>query len=80
MKTFWCIFLSCHFQVSQKEISFSFGVEQSLPVSDIKPVPVHIYDYYETGKWPNPAAGLSKTCDKGGTRRDPFSNSAGFDY
>uniref|UniRef100_A0A8C5TCX2 Ovostatin n=1 Tax=Malurus cyaneus samueli TaxID=2593467 RepID=A0A8C5TCX2_9PASS len=36
--------------VSQKEISFSFSVEQSLPVSDIKPVPVHIYDYYETGR------------------------------
>ncbi|KAJ7418213.1 ovostatin [Willisornis vidua] len=35
-------------KVSQKEISFSFSVEQSLPVSDIKPVPVHIYDYYET--------------------------------
>ncbi|KAK2537742.1 ovostatin [Columba guinea] len=34
--------------VSQKEISFSFSMEQSLPVSDIKPVPVHIYDYYET--------------------------------
>ncbi|KFU99308.1 Ovostatin, partial [Pterocles gutturalis] len=35
-------------KVSQKEINFSFSVEQSLPVSDIKPVPVHIYDYYET--------------------------------
>uniref|UniRef100_A0A8D0KVN1 Alpha-macroglobulin receptor-binding domain-containing protein n=1 Tax=Strix occidentalis caurina TaxID=311401 RepID=A0A8D0KVN1_STROC len=30
------------------EINFSFSVEQSLPVSDIKPVPVHMYDYYET--------------------------------
>ncbi|NWW16489.1 OVOS protein, partial [Falcunculus frontatus] len=38
-------------KVSQKEISFSFGVEQSLPVSDIKPVPVHIYDYYETDEY-----------------------------
>ncbi|KAK2528121.1 ovostatin-like isoform X1 [Columba livia] len=37
--------------VSQKEISFSFSVEQSLPVSDIKPVPVHIYDYYETDEY-----------------------------
>ncbi|NXO19879.1 OVOS protein, partial [Cisticola juncidis] len=38
-------------KVSQKKISFSFGVEQSLPVSDIKPVPVHIYDYYETDEY-----------------------------
>ncbi|NXK98087.1 OVOS protein, partial [Formicarius rufipectus] len=38
-------------EVSQKEINFSFSVEQSLPVSDIKPVPVHIYDYYETDEY-----------------------------
>ncbi|NWR45537.1 OVOS protein, partial [Regulus satrapa] len=38
-------------KISQKEIGFSFGVEQSLPVSDIKPVPVHIYDYYETDEY-----------------------------
>ncbi|XP_005038340.1 PREDICTED: ovostatin-like [Ficedula albicollis] len=38
-------------KVSQKEISFSLSVEQSLPVSDIKPVPVHIYDYYETDEY-----------------------------
>uniref|UniRef100_A0A8C4JI23 OVOS protein n=1 Tax=Dromaius novaehollandiae TaxID=8790 RepID=A0A8C4JI23_DRONO len=33
----------------QKEINFSFSVEQSLPVSDIRAASVHIYDYYETG-------------------------------
>ncbi|NXS50014.1 OVOS protein, partial [Balaeniceps rex] len=38
-------------KVSQKEISFSFSVEQSLLISDIKPVPVHIYDYYETDEY-----------------------------
>ncbi|XP_068022180.1 ovostatin-like [Melanerpes formicivorus] len=38
-------------KVSQKEIKFSFSVEQSLPISDIKPVPVHIYDYYETDEY-----------------------------
>ncbi|NWW63985.1 OVOS protein, partial [Ifrita kowaldi] len=38
-------------KVAQKEISFSFSVEQSLPVSDIKPAPVHIYDYYETDEY-----------------------------
>ncbi|NXW37052.1 OVOS protein, partial [Phaetusa simplex] len=38
-------------KVSQKEINFSFSVEQSLPVSDIKPVPVHMYDYYETDEY-----------------------------
>ncbi|NWS77567.1 OVOS protein, partial [Crotophaga sulcirostris] len=38
-------------KVSQKEISFSFSVEQSLPVSDIKPAPVHMYDYYETDEY-----------------------------
>ncbi|NXI47854.1 OVOS protein, partial [Galbula dea] len=38
-------------KVSQKEVKFSFSVEQSLPVSAIKPVPVHIYDYYETDEY-----------------------------
>ncbi|NWW72562.1 OVOS protein, partial [Climacteris rufus] len=38
-------------KVSREEISFSFSVEQRLPVSDIKPVPVHIYDYYETDEY-----------------------------
>ncbi|XP_050189677.1 ovostatin-like [Myiozetetes cayanensis] len=38
-------------KVSQKEINFSFSVEQSLPVSAIKPVPVHMYDYYETDEY-----------------------------
>ncbi|KFR00859.1 Ovostatin, partial [Opisthocomus hoazin] len=38
-------------KVSQKEISFSFSVEQSLPILDIKPVPVHMYDYYETDEY-----------------------------
>ncbi|KFW02616.1 Ovostatin, partial [Fulmarus glacialis] len=38
-------------KVSQKEISFSFSVEQSMPVSDIKPASVHIYDYYETDEY-----------------------------
>ncbi|NXR00630.1 OVOS protein, partial [Sagittarius serpentarius] len=38
-------------KVSRKEINFSFSVEQSLPVSDIKPVPVHMYDYYETDEY-----------------------------
>ncbi|OXB53663.1 hypothetical protein ASZ78_013716 [Callipepla squamata] len=36
-------------KLSQTEVSFSFTLEQSLPVSDIKPAPVHVYDYYETG-------------------------------
>ncbi|CAM5078645.1 unnamed protein product [Natator depressus] len=34
--------------VSRKTISFSFSVEQDLPVSNIKPASVLIYDYYET--------------------------------
>uniref|UniRef100_A0A8C6JTV4 Uncharacterized protein n=1 Tax=Melopsittacus undulatus TaxID=13146 RepID=A0A8C6JTV4_MELUD len=38
-------------KVSQKEINFSFSVEQSLPVLDIKPVTVHMYDYYETDEY-----------------------------
>uniref|UniRef100_A0A452GKJ6 Alpha-macroglobulin receptor-binding domain-containing protein n=1 Tax=Gopherus agassizii TaxID=38772 RepID=A0A452GKJ6_9SAUR len=37
--------------VSQEEISFSFSVEQNLPVSDIKPASVHLYDYYETDEY-----------------------------
>uniref|UniRef100_A0A674IZ61 Alpha-macroglobulin receptor-binding domain-containing protein n=1 Tax=Terrapene triunguis TaxID=2587831 RepID=A0A674IZ61_9SAUR len=35
-------------KVSRKTISFSFSVEQDLPVSNIKPASVLIYDYYET--------------------------------
>ncbi|NXG39744.1 OVOS protein, partial [Dromaius novaehollandiae] len=35
----------------QKEINFSFSVEQSLPVSDIRAASVHIYDYYETDEY-----------------------------
>uniref|UniRef100_A0A670K9P6 Alpha-macroglobulin receptor-binding domain-containing protein n=1 Tax=Podarcis muralis TaxID=64176 RepID=A0A670K9P6_PODMU len=31
-------------------ISFSFLVAQDLPVSNIKPASVFVYDYYETGK------------------------------
>ncbi|NXI50425.1 OVOS protein, partial [Chloroceryle aenea] len=38
-------------KVSPKEITFSFSVEQSLPISDLKPVPVHVYDYYETDEY-----------------------------
>ncbi|NXA38237.1 OVOS protein, partial [Eudromia elegans] len=38
-------------EIFQKEISFSFSVEQSLPVSDIKAASVHIYDYYETDEY-----------------------------
>ncbi|CAM4441061.1 unnamed protein product [Caretta caretta] len=37
--------------VTQEEISFSFSVEQNLPVSDIKPASVHLYDYYETDEY-----------------------------
>ncbi|XP_044834940.1 ovostatin-like [Mauremys mutica] len=37
--------------VSQEEIRFSFSVEQNLPVSDIKPASVHLYDYYETDEY-----------------------------
>uniref|UniRef100_A0A7M4F2P8 Alpha-macroglobulin receptor-binding domain-containing protein n=1 Tax=Crocodylus porosus TaxID=8502 RepID=A0A7M4F2P8_CROPO len=40
-------FLSCS-QVSQKEIRFSFSIEQSLPISNIQPASVQIYDYYQT--------------------------------
>uniref|UniRef100_A0A452H628 Alpha-macroglobulin receptor-binding domain-containing protein n=1 Tax=Gopherus agassizii TaxID=38772 RepID=A0A452H628_9SAUR len=35
--------------VSWTTLSFSFSVEQELPVSNIKPASVLIYDYYETG-------------------------------
>ncbi|NXL86370.1 OVOS protein, partial [Alectura lathami] len=38
-------------KLSQKEVTFSFSVEQSLPVSYIRPAPVHIYDYYETDEY-----------------------------
>uniref|UniRef100_A0A8C3H547 Alpha-macroglobulin receptor-binding domain-containing protein n=1 Tax=Chrysemys picta bellii TaxID=8478 RepID=A0A8C3H547_CHRPI len=39
-----------HSQVSRKTISLSFSVEQDLPVSNVKPASVLLYDYYETGR------------------------------
>uniref|UniRef100_A0A672UHF2 Alpha-macroglobulin receptor-binding domain-containing protein n=1 Tax=Strigops habroptila TaxID=2489341 RepID=A0A672UHF2_STRHB len=39
------------FYLQKVKINFSFSVEQSLPVLDIKPVPVHMYDYYETDEY-----------------------------
>lgn len=46
---FWIIspFL---FQVSSQALSFSFTVTQDIPVRDLKPAIVKVYDYYETGE------------------------------
>ncbi|XP_038615674.1 ovostatin homolog 2-like [Tachyglossus aculeatus] len=35
----------------RSEISFMFSVEQTLPISNIKPASVKIYDYYETDEY-----------------------------
>ncbi|XP_062971829.1 ovostatin homolog 1-like [Cynocephalus volans] len=37
--------------VTQKEIQFSFSVEQDAPVSNVKPASVQLYDYYETDEF-----------------------------
>lgn len=37
-------------QVTQKEIQFSFSIEQEALVSNIKAASVQLYDYYATGK------------------------------
>uniref|UniRef100_A0A8D2H2R1 Alpha-macroglobulin receptor-binding domain-containing protein n=1 Tax=Urocitellus parryii TaxID=9999 RepID=A0A8D2H2R1_UROPR len=37
-------------KVTQKEIQFSFSIEQDALVSNIKPASVQLYDYYATGK------------------------------
>lgn len=39
-----------------------------------------LYIFMITMKQVGDPAGLGDTCDKGETRRDPLSNSAGFDY
>lgn len=39
------------FQLTSQSLSFSFLVEQDIPVKNLKPAPVKVYDYYETGKW-----------------------------
>ncbi|KAH1185863.1 hypothetical protein KIL84_018612, partial [Mauremys mutica] len=48
--------------VSWKTISFSFSVEQDLPVSNIKPASVLIYDYYETDE--NAVAEYKSLCNE----------------
>ncbi|XP_007661640.1 ovostatin homolog 2 [Ornithorhynchus anatinus] len=35
----------------RSEVSFTFSVEQTIPVSNIKPASVKIYDYYETDEY-----------------------------
>ncbi|XP_074839734.1 ovostatin-like [Carettochelys insculpta] len=52
--------------VSQNITSFSFSVEQDLAVSDIKPAPVLIYDYYETDE--NAVAEYNLHCNDPGPR------------
>lgn len=37
-------------QLSNVTLSFSFTVEQDIPVQGLKPAQVKVYDYYETGK------------------------------
>ncbi|XP_039770474.1 ovostatin [Ornithorhynchus anatinus] len=37
--------------VTRKQIQFSFSIEQDIPVSNIKPASVQLYDYYETDEF-----------------------------
>ncbi|XP_038615592.1 ovostatin-like [Tachyglossus aculeatus] len=37
--------------VTRKQIQFSFTIEQDIPVSNIKPASVQLYDYYETDEF-----------------------------
>uniref|UniRef100_A0A8C5ZZ79 PZP alpha-2-macroglobulin like n=1 Tax=Marmota marmota marmota TaxID=9994 RepID=A0A8C5ZZ79_MARMA len=39
-------------QVTNQTLSFSFTVLQDIPVRDLKPATVKVYDYYETGLYP----------------------------
>uniref|UniRef100_A0A8C4XVN4 Alpha-macroglobulin receptor-binding domain-containing protein n=1 Tax=Gopherus evgoodei TaxID=1825980 RepID=A0A8C4XVN4_9SAUR len=48
--------------VSWTTLSFSFSVEQELPVSNIKPASVLIYDYYETDE--NAVAEYKSLCNE----------------
>lgn len=43
-------------QLTNQTMGFSFAVEQDIPVKNLKPAPVKVYDYYETGEW-NPDTG-----------------------
>ncbi|CAO2606747.1 Pregnancy zone protein [Lemmus lemmus] len=38
-------------KLTRQSLSFSFLVEQDIPVKNLKPAAVKVYDYYETGKW-----------------------------
>ena len=37
-------------QLSSETLSFSFTVERDVSVRGLKPAPVRVYDYYETGE------------------------------
>ncbi|KAG6921209.1 pregnancy zone protein, partial [Chelydra serpentina] len=37
-------------QLTKEAASFTFSLEQDFPVKNLRPAPVRLYDYYETGE------------------------------
>lgn len=38
-------------KLTNQTMGFSFAVEQDIPVKNLKPAPVKVYDYYETDEF-----------------------------
>lgn len=52
------VFLSL--QLTHQSLSFSFSVEQNIPIKNLKPATVKAYDYYETGEWDSDMLSLER--------------------
>uniref|UniRef100_A0A8I5Y1T7 Murinoglobulin 1 like 1 n=1 Tax=Rattus norvegicus TaxID=10116 RepID=A0A8I5Y1T7_RAT len=49
-------------QVTNQTLSFSFIIQQDIPVKNLQPAIVKVYDYYETGDWPFAEMGSLLPC------------------
>ena len=38
-------------KLTNQTLGFSFAVEQDIPVKNLKPAPIKVYDYYETDEF-----------------------------
>ncbi|TKC52131.1 hypothetical protein EI555_018109, partial [Monodon monoceros] len=47
-------------ELTHQSLSFSFSVEQNIPIKNLKPATVKAYDYYETGEWDSDMLSLER--------------------
>ncbi|KAB0397099.1 hypothetical protein E2I00_015371, partial [Balaenoptera physalus] len=47
-------------ELTHQSLSFSFSVEQDIPIKNLKPATVKAYDYYETGEWDSDMLSLER--------------------